>query len=49
MEKLTYLTVTAHPDDEILGFGASTYILTQKGHTVYNCILSGNVNTRQNK
>jgi len=48
MEKLTYLTVTAHPD-EILGFEANTYILIQKRHTVYNCILSGNVNTRQNK
>lgn len=44
---MVYLTVTAHPDDEILGFGASTYILTQKGHKVYNCILSGNVEARQ--
>jgi len=44
-----YLTVTAHPDDEILGFGASTHILTQKGHKVYNCILSGNVEARQHR
>lgn len=42
----TYLTVTAHPDDEILGFGASSYILTNNGHKVYNCILSGNVEAR---
>lgn len=42
----TYLTVTAHPDDEILGFGASTVVLTQQGHKVYNCILSGNVDAR---
>lgn len=41
-----YLTVTAHPDDEILGFGASTYALTQKGHKVYNCILSGKADAR---
>ena len=45
----TYLTVTAHPDDEILGFGASTYILTQNGHKVVNCILSGNVDARQHR
>jgi len=43
----TYLTITAHPDDEILGFGASTYALTQEGHKVYNCILSGDVDARQ--
>jgi len=42
-----YLTVTAHPDDEALGFGASSYILSKKGHTIYNCILSGNVDARQ--
>ena len=45
----TYLTVTAHPDDEILGFGASTYILTQNGHKVVNCILSGNVDARRHR
>ena len=45
----TYLTVTAHPDDEILGFGASTYMLTQQGHKVVNCILSGNVDARQHR
>ena len=45
----TYLTITAHPDDEILGFGASTVVLTQKGHKVVNCILSGNVDARFNR
>jgi len=45
----TYLTVTAHPDDEILGFGASCYVLSQQGHTVYNCILSGNADARLNR
>ncbi|AXT18573.1 PIG-L family deacetylase [Flavobacteriaceae bacterium AU392] len=47
MKQKIYLTVTAHPDDEILGFGASSYTLTKQGHKVYNCILSGNVNARQ--
>lgn len=42
-----FLTVTAHPDDEILGFGASTYALSKDGHKIYNCILSGNVDARQ--
>jgi len=45
----TYLTVTAHPDDEVLGFGASSFVLTQQGHKVYNCILSGNVDARQQR
>jgi LmbE family N-acetylglucosaminyl deacetylase len=45
----TYLTITAHPDDESLGFGASSYVLSQKGHTIYNCILSGNVDARTNR
>lgn len=49
MKKFTYLTVTAHPDDEILGFGASTYVLSKKGHKIYNCILSGNADARQNR
>lgn len=46
---MTYLTVTAHPDDEILGFGGSTAVLTDQGHLVYNLILSGNVEARRNK
>lgn len=33
---MIYLSVTAHPDDEILGFGGSTAVLTNKGHKVYN-------------
>ena len=44
-----YLTVTAHPDDEILGFGASAYVLSQQGHKIYNCILSGDVDARQHR
>jgi LmbE family N-acetylglucosaminyl deacetylase len=46
---MIYLTVTAHPDDEILGFGGSTAVLTSKGHVVFNLILSGDVEARQNR
>jgi len=46
---MIYLTVTAHPDDEILGFGGSAAMLTNKGHIVYNLILSGNVDARRHK
>ena len=44
---MIYLTVTAHPDDEILGFGGSTAALTSKGHKVHNLILSGDVEARR--
>jgi LmbE family N-acetylglucosaminyl deacetylase len=44
-----FLTVTSHPDDEILGFGGSAHFLTKKGHLVQNCMLSGNVEERQNR
>lgn len=44
---MIYLTVTAHPDDEILGFGGSTAMLTSKGHKVHNLILSGDVEARR--
>lgn len=43
------LTVTAHPDDEVLGFGGASYVLSQKGYTVYNLILSGAADARQNR
>lgn len=46
---MVFLTVTAHPDDEILGFGGSTKILTNKGHKVINLILSGHVEARRYK
>jgi LmbE family N-acetylglucosaminyl deacetylase len=46
---MIYLTVTAHPDDEILGFGGSASVLTIKGHVVYNLILSGNVEARMHR
>lgn len=43
------LTVTAHPDDEILGFGASAAKLSSQGHEITNCILSGKVNARKKR
>ena len=46
---MIYLTVTAHPDDEILGFGGSTAVLTAKGHQVHNLILSGDVEARRRR
>ncbi|MFT6851274.1 MAG: LmbE family N-acetylglucosaminyl deacetylase [Sphingobacteriales bacterium] len=49
MKNKTYLTVTAHPDDEILGFGGSTFKLSSNGHKIYNLILSGSVEARRHK
>lgn len=43
------LTVTAHPDDEILGFGGASYKLNQNGYTIHNLILSGEVDARQHR
>lgn len=40
------LLVVSHPDDEILGFGASAYKLSKDGHEIYSCILSGEVEAR---
>ncbi len=44
--KKIILSVTAHPDDEALGFGASAAKWAEEGHVIYNCILSGNVEAR---
>lgn len=46
---MNILTVTAHPDDEILGFGGSSWVFTQKGNKVHHLILSGNVDLRRNR
>ncbi len=46
---MTYLVVVAHPDDEVLGAGATMYKLAQKGHSVNVCILSGEVNARNHR
>jgi LmbE family N-acetylglucosaminyl deacetylase len=43
------LTVTAHPDDEILGFGGASFALSNKGYNIHNLILSGEVDARQHR
>jgi LmbE family N-acetylglucosaminyl deacetylase len=43
------LVVVAHPDDEVLGMGATAALLTAKGATVTACILSGHVDARRGR
>ena len=43
---MNYLLVVAHPDDEVLGAGATMYKLAKDGNTVNVCILSGEANAR---
>jgi len=46
---MSYLVVVAHPDDEVLGAGATMYKLAREGHSVNVCILSGEVNARNHR
>ncbi|NMA84094.1 MAG: PIG-L family deacetylase [Epulopiscium sp.] len=46
---MNYLVVVAHPDDEVLGAGATMYKIAQEGHSVNVCILSGEVKARSNR
>lgn len=43
---MVILSITAHPDDEILGFGGTAYQLCRQGFRVVNCMLSGEVTAR---
>lgn len=43
---MSYLIVVAHPDDEVLGAGATIYRLTRSGQEVNVCILSGKAQAR---
>ncbi|MGN0171320.1 MAG: PIG-L deacetylase family protein [Acutalibacteraceae bacterium] len=43
---MSCLIVVAHPDDEVLGAGATMYKLAQKGEKVSVCILSSNAEAR---
>lgn len=46
---MNYLVVVAHPDDEVLGAGATMYKLAKEGHQVDVCILSGKVEARKER
>ena len=43
---MNYLLVVAHPDDEVLGAGATIKKLTEKGHIVDVCIMSSQAAAR---
>ncbi|MDD2418590.1 MAG: PIG-L family deacetylase [Oscillospiraceae bacterium] len=43
---MSYLIVVAHPDDEVLGAGATMYKLSQSGTEVNVCILSYDAQAR---
>lgn len=45
----SYLIVVAHPDDEVLGAGATIAKLTKEGHKVYVCIMSGLAEARSKR
>lgn len=46
---MSYLIVVAHPDDEVLGAGATMYKLALSGREVNVCILSGEAKARNNR
>lgn len=37
---MRYLIVAAHPDDEVLGAGATIHKLAKQGHEIYVCMMS---------
>jgi LmbE family N-acetylglucosaminyl deacetylase len=43
---MNYLIVVAHPDDEVLGAGATIKKLTERGNIVDICIMSSSANAR---
>jgi LmbE family N-acetylglucosaminyl deacetylase len=46
---MNYLFVVAHPDDEVLGAGATMYKLAKEGISVNVCIMSGEVRARDRR
>ena len=49
MNKTTNLVIVAHPDDEILGFGATGAKLVEQGEVVQPVILCGDVDARTHR
>lgn len=45
---MNYLVVVAHPDDEVLGAGATIYRLINDGHSVAVCTLANHAAARAN-
>lgn len=45
---MNYLFVVAHPDDEVLGAGATIYKLIKEGHNVAVCVMCGHASARAN-
>lgn len=45
---MRYLVVVAHPDDEVLGAGATIHKLTCLGHSVAVCTMANHAAARQN-
>lgn len=46
---MTVLIVVSHPDDEVLGCGATAALLARSGLSVSTCILSGDVEARRHR
>ena len=46
---MNYLIVVAHPDDEVLGAGATIHKLIKQGHKVAVAIMSGHATVRANR
>lgn len=45
---MNYLVVVAHPDDEVLGAGATIHKLIKEGHSVAVCIMANHAAARAN-
>lgn len=46
---MNILAIVSHPDDELLGCGATLRRLSDEGHHVYSCVLSANAEARHER